>query len=66
MQGDRGGHEHVHLRRAAANDNGGTETRIEAAVMTLARMLGRRIAREEYRRLQAANDNAPANEAGER
>ena len=54
------------MRGAAANDNGGPEARIEAAVMTLARLLGRQIAREEFRRLEAANDNTPAKDAGER
>ncbi len=44
----------------AANDNGGSEARIEAAVMTLARLIGRRIAREECDRLKAANDNVAA------
>ncbi len=55
------------MRGVAANDNpgsgagacGGAETRIDTAVMTLARLIGRRIAREELDRLDAANDNAP-------
>ena len=50
----------------AANDNGGAEARIDAAVMTLARLIGRRIAREEPDRLDAANDNAPVKDAGEK
>ena len=54
------------LRGEAANDNGASEARIDTAVMTLARIIGRRIAREEFRRLEAANDNAPAKDAGER
>ena len=70
------------LRGAAANDNpgsgfpgsgpgqagagGGAEARVGAAVMTLARLIGRRIAREEFDRLDAANDNAPEKDAGER
>ena len=53
-------------RGGAANDNGGPDARIEAAVMTLARLIGRRIAREECDRLDAANDNAPEKDAGER
>ena len=53
-------------RGAAANDNGGPEARIETAVMTLARLLGRQIAREEFRRLEAVNDNESAGDAGER
>ncbi len=43
--------------------DGGAEARIDAAVMTLARLIGRRIAREEPERLDAANDNAPDTEA---
>ena len=54
------------MRGVAANDNGGAEARTDTAVMTLARIIGRRIAREEYERLDAANDNAPAKDAGER
>ena len=60
-------------RGAAANDNpgsasgadGGPEARIRAVSMTLARLLGRQIAREEFARIEAANDNTPAGEAGE-
>ncbi len=59
---------------AAANDNPGpgagaggeAEARVDAAVATLARLLGRRIAREQFDRRAAANDNAPTGEAGER
>ena len=70
------------IRGVAANDNpgsgapgsgpgqagagGGAEARIGTAVMMLARLLGRQIAREEFRRMQAANDNAPAKDAGEK
>ena len=61
-------------RRGPANDNpgsgagagGGAEARVDAAVMTLARLIGRRIAREELDRLDAANDNAPGKDAGEK
>ena len=64
----------IAMRSVAANDNpgsgsragGGAEARIDTAVMTLARLIGRRIAREEYERLDAANDNAPGKDAGER
>ena len=52
------------LLDAAANDDGGVEARIEAAVTTLARLLGRRIARDEYERLNAANDNRPVHRTG--
>ena len=57
------------LRRAAANDNpapgGGPEARIEVAALRLARLLGRQIAREHFEAGRAANDNAPADEAGD-
>ncbi len=53
------------MRGVAANDNGGAGVRIDAAVMTLARLIGRRIAREELERLDDANDNAPDTEAHE-
>ena len=49
-----------------AGAGGGAEARIDTAVMTLARIIGRRIAREELDRLDAANDNAPAKDAGEK
>ena len=62
------------MRGVAANDNpgsgsgagGGAEARIDTAVVTLARLIGRRIAREELDRLDAANDNMPAKDAGGR
>ena len=54
------------MRGVAANDDGGVEARIDAAVVTLARLIGRRIAREELDRLDAANDNAPAKDVGEK
>ena len=54
------------MRGAAANDNGEAEARVDTAVRTLARLIGRRIAREELDRLDAANDNAPEKDAGER
>ncbi len=62
------------MRGVAANDNsgsgtgagGGAEAQIASAVARLARLIGRRIAREELDRLDAANDNAPAKDAGER
>ena len=66
---DRG---NIAMRGVAANDNpgsgagagGGAEARIDSAVVTLARLIGRRIAREELDRLNAANDNAPGKDAG--
>ena len=56
------------MRGAAANDNpgSGAEARIDAAVTTLARLIGRRIAREHFEAIHAANDNAPEKDAGER
>ena len=45
---------------------GGAEARIDAAVMRLARLIGRRIAREQFEATRAANDNAPEGEAHER
>ena len=50
----------------AANDNGGSEARVASAVRTLARLIGRQIAREEFNRLCAANDNAPSGKSGDR
>ncbi len=54
------------IRSVAANDNGEAEARVDAAVATLARIIGRRIAREEAGRLVAANDNAPTKDVGRR
>ena len=58
---DREKREIAAARGGTANDNTGAEARIETAVMTLARIIGRRIARAE-----AANDNEPAGDASER
>lgn len=45
----------------AANDNGNEDTwiRIDAAALTIARLIGRQMAREAFERLEAANDNDP-------
>jgi hypothetical protein len=45
----------------AANDNGNGDARvrIDAAVLTIARLIGRQMAREAFERLEAANDNDP-------
>jgi hypothetical protein len=51
-------------RTAAVNDNGTAKARIDAAVLTIARLIGRQIAREEFER-RCANDNRPAPEADE-
>ena len=42
----------------AANDSGTAETRLDAAVLTLARLIGRQMARETFEPLNAANDNS--------
>ena len=70
------------MRGAVANDNpgseslgsgpgqagasGGAEGWIDSVVVTLAPLICRRIAREELDRLDAANDNAPGKDAGEK
>lgn len=51
--------------RAAANDGGAAEARIETVVLTIARLLGRQIARETFERLDAVNDDTPPARAGE-
>lgn len=45
----------------AANDNGNKDTwvRIDAAALTIARLIGRQMAREAFEGLEAANDNDP-------
>ena len=48
-----------------AGTGGGPDVRIEDAVMRLARLLGHQIAREQFARPDAANDNAPEKEAHE-
>ena len=52
--------------RVAANDNGAAEARVRSAVLTIARLLGRQIAREQFERQVSANDNTPVEEAGDR
>ena len=47
----------------AANDNGAAGARIDKAVLTLARLLGRQMARDAFERVTPANDNRPP-EAG--
>jgi hypothetical protein len=41
------------------NGNGNARVRIDAAVLTIARLIGRQMAREALERLNAANDNDP-------
>ena len=64
MRRDRTGGERALSRRTATNYSG-PEAQIEAAVMTLARLLGRQIEREHFDRLHAAADT-PEDKAGER
>jgi len=52
-------------RTVAANDDGTAAAKIDAAVLRIARLLGRQIAREELEWRSVANDNQPAPEAGE-
>ena len=52
-------------RTVAANDNGAADTKLDAAVVCIARLLGRQIAREEFERRSAANDNRPVPDADE-
>lgn len=74
MLRDGNGREQALSYGPTANDNpgsraeaGGPEARIDAAVMRLARFIGRQIARERFERLRAANDdNKPEDKAGER
>ena len=49
----------------AANHDGGAEARVQSAVLTIARLLGRQIAREQFWQPQAANDNQPTEETRE-
>lgn len=60
-------------REKPANDNhppGGRDDRgsadasrqLDAVVLTIARLIGRRMACEDFEALQAANDNAPGND----
>ena len=68
MQGNRnrGVREHTDAGLCgAANDNGAAEARVQSAVLTLARLLGRQIAREQFAQLHAANDNQPIEETRE-
>ena len=54
------------MDRVAANDNGTAEARVRSAVLTIARLLGRQIAREQFERQASANDNTPGGETGDR
>ena len=54
MRRDGNGRERGQSHGPAANDNGGPEARIDDAVMRLARLLGRQIAREQFEATRAA------------
>ena len=65
MQGNRnwGVREHTNTELCeAANDNGSAEAGVRSAVLTLARLLGRQIAREQFGRPDRANNNLPVPE----
>lgn len=49
----------------AANDNGAADAKLDAAVLTLARLIGRQIAREDFERPSAANDNRQTDDGQE-
>lgn len=42
---------------ASDQPDAGTRQRVDRAALTLARIIGRRMAREDFERLHAANDN---------
>lgn len=45
---------------AAANDNGAdAKATVDPRILVVARAIGRQIAREQLKQLQAANDNTP-------
>ena len=68
---DKEKHNGVHERTdseacgAVANNNGTAEARLQSAVLTIARLLGRQLAREQFAGLYAANDNRPTEEIRE-
>lgn len=59
MQGDKGRWADDPAKTVAANDNVANVSG-NHCILTIARLIGRRMAREEFeRRVAAANDNAP-------
>ena len=66
VEQDRNGRRRATVRGSAVNDNGNAEARVAAVVLVVARLIGRRIAREDFDGRNAANDNAPARNTGER
>lgn len=49
-----------------ARDIAESEARVQSDVVTIARLLGREIARKHFERLEAVDDDAPAGEFGDR
>ena len=47
------------------DDHGGPRARVNAAAMTIARLIGRQMAREALEQLDAQNDNDPPERYGE-
>ncbi len=66
MRRDGNGWERGDFHRAAANDNHGSKAGPEARIDDAVMRLGRQIAREQFDRPDAANDNAPQMEAHDR
>ncbi|MDE0004809.1 MAG: hypothetical protein OXQ29_19130 [Rhodospirillaceae bacterium] len=63
----------MHERRNEQSNDGITaediavsEARVQSDVVTIARLLGREIARERFERLEAVHDDAPTGEPGDR
>jgi hypothetical protein len=46
--------------QATNENNGASAALIDARILTIARALGRQIAREQLKRMRPANDNGPA------
>ncbi len=49
----------------AANDYSAAEAKVNAAVLTIARLIGRQIAREDFERRHATNEDQPTPKADE-
>ena len=49
------------LGRQAAGNEADVSERLDRVVLTIARLIGRQIAREHFAALQTANDNTPPN-----
>lgn len=52
-------------RWTGAGEKAGASAQLDAVVLTIARLIGRRMAREDYEKaMRAANDNAPLTNDG--